>query len=312
MDFGPPTTGPNGGEIVPIKRITDIYPNICSSPTNVECRAKLFPTLPLSEIGQDVICNAQNGLICLNQNQGLQQQCFDYEIRVLCCETNCPTSGTSPTTITTATNTQSSSKTTSTTTSTTTTKSPATSSITTTATMSTSSPTTAIKTPLPTSSTTMLSSPKTSTTSTTKPTPPETTVITTTATQTTSSPTTTKKTPLPTSSTSTTTTTTAPLPTPTPTRERCTKSCIWSDWMDFGPPTTGPNGGEIVPIKRITDIYPNICSSPTNVECRAKLFPTLPLSEIGQDVVCNAQNGLICLNQNQGLQQQCFDYEIRK
>ncbi|XP_076880263.1 mucin-5AC-like [Brachyhypopomus gauderio] len=263
MDFGPPTTGPNGGEIVPIKRISNIYPNICSSPTEVECRAKLFPALPLSQLGQSVICNAQNGLICLNQNQGLQQQCFDYEIRVLCCETNCPTIptttfGPSPTTT------------------------------------SGPSPTTTMTLTTTTSPTT------TSTTTTTKPT----TQTSTTTTTTTTTPTTT-----PTTQTSTTTTTTTP--TPTPTTGGCTKSCKWSGWMDFGPPTTGPNGGEIVPIKRISNIYPNICSSPTEVECRAKLFPALPLSQLGQSVICNAQNGLICLNQNQGLQQQCFDYEIR-
>ncbi|XP_060796693.1 mucin-5AC-like, partial [Neoarius graeffei] len=85
----------------------------------------------------------------------------------------------------------------------------------------------------------------------------------------------------------------------------------WSDWMDFGPPTTGPNGGEIVPVKRISENYPNVCSTPTKVECRAKLYPGLSLSQLGQVVTCNAHDGLICLNQNQGPQQQCFDYEIR-
>lgn len=30
-------------------------------------------------------CNVKDGLICLNKNQGLEQQCFDYEIKVFCC-----------------------------------------------------------------------------------------------------------------------------------------------------------------------------------------------------------------------------------
>ncbi|XP_053369522.1 mucin-5AC [Clarias gariepinus] len=236
MDFGPPTTGPNGGEVVPIGKIRQTYSKICSTPQNVECRAKLYPSLPLSQLGQIVTCNAQEGLICLNQNQGLQQQCFDYEIRVSCCEMKGPGCTT----------------------------------------------------------------PKTHTTTTSTPTP------TPTSTTTTSKPTT--STPTPTPTTTTTTTITTPTPSMTPS---CTLECSWSDWMDFGPPTAGPNGGEVVPIRQIRQTYPKICSTPQNVECRAKLYPSLPLSQLGQIVTCNAQEGLICLNQNQGLQQQCFDYEIR-
>ncbi|KAG5848633.1 hypothetical protein ANANG_G00100690, partial [Anguilla anguilla] len=47
-----------------------------------------------SELGQDVECNRSVGLICLNKNQGLQKQCFDYEIKVKCCQP-CPSPGTS-------------------------------------------------------------------------------------------------------------------------------------------------------------------------------------------------------------------------
>ncbi|XP_053369523.1 rho GTPase-activating protein gacK-like [Clarias gariepinus] len=213
MDFGPPTTGPNGGEVVPIGKIRQTYPKICSTPRNVECRAKLYPSLPLSQLGQTVTCNAQEGLICLNQNQGLQQQCFDYEIRVSCCEMKgpgCTTPKTHTTTITT---------------------------------------TTSTPTPTPTSTTTT-------------------------------------STPTPTPTTTTMTTTTTPTSSSTP---PCMLECSWSDWMDFGPPTTGPNGGEVVPIRRISQTYPKLCSSPQQVECRAKLYPALPLSQLGPGLH-NTQN----------------------
>jgi len=89
MDFGSPTTGPEGGEIVPIKTITNTFVNTCSAPTEVECHAKLFPGLLLSQLGQVVTCNTKDGLVCLNKNQGVTQQCFDYEIKVLCCHGLC-------------------------------------------------------------------------------------------------------------------------------------------------------------------------------------------------------------------------------
>lgn len=83
-------------------------PNGCSSPNKVECRAKLYPDLLLSQLGQEVTCNTEDGLVCLNKNQPITQQCFDYEIRVYCCQGLCdtttlptsPTLSTSPTSLT--------------------------------------------------------------------------------------------------------------------------------------------------------------------------------------------------------------------
>uniref|UniRef100_A0A671K5G8 Mucin-5AC-like n=1 Tax=Sinocyclocheilus anshuiensis TaxID=1608454 RepID=A0A671K5G8_9TELE len=87
--------------------------------------------------------------------------------------------------------------------------------------------------------------------------------------------------------------------------------CHWSDWNDSGGPTTGPDGGEVVPIKRLTDTYPTICSALKEVQCRAKRYPGVPLSQLGQVVKCNMKDGLVCQNKNQGLAQQCYEYEIR-
>uniref|UniRef100_A0A8D2D4H9 Mucin-2 n=1 Tax=Sciurus vulgaris TaxID=55149 RepID=A0A8D2D4H9_SCIVU len=46
---------------------------------------QFFPDTPLEELGQQVTCNTREGLICLNKDQ-LPPICYNYEIRVQCCE----------------------------------------------------------------------------------------------------------------------------------------------------------------------------------------------------------------------------------
>uniref|UniRef100_A0A4W5NJ86 WxxW domain-containing protein n=1 Tax=Hucho hucho TaxID=62062 RepID=A0A4W5NJ86_9TELE len=89
------------------------------------------------------------------------------------------------------------------------------------------------------------------------------------------------------------------------------KSCVWSDWINLGQPTSGSEGGDNESIKNIVAAGYHICSAPEAVECRAKQYPGLQISQLGQDVTCNPSVGLICDNNKQGLQQKCFDYEIR-
>jgi len=275
-NFGGPTTGPDGGEIVHIKQITDTYSPICTSLKDVECRAKLYPGVPFSQLGQVVKCNVKDGLVCFNKNQGLEQQCLDYEIRVLCCvgnhssiTTQCPTatmvsSGTtsvSPNTIKTSER------------------------------FSASTITSIIS--IPTLSTIMPTLP--STTQTAPNLPSGTSIYTT---------------PMISKSLSTASTTSPLSKTATlTTKPGC--MCRWSEWLDLGGPTTGPEGGETVSIKTVLDSYPTICSVPKEVECRAKNYPRLSLSQLNQVVKCNAKDGLVCLNKNQDITHQCFDYEIR-
>ncbi|XP_041918577.1 mucin-5AC-like [Alosa sapidissima] len=237
IDQGPTTPGTDGGDSVSISQLVNSGRISCKQPTEVECRAKLYPTLTLSQLGQDVICNPSVGLVCLNKNQGNKQVCFNYEIRVRCCGPCTSTTTTTPT--------------------------------------STSTPST------PTTSTT--------------------TSTTTTTTKRTSTPVTTK----PSTSTTTSVPTTSPLSSTTP----CT--CEWSDWIDQGPTTPGTDGGDSVSISQLVNSGRISCKQPTEVECRAKLYPTLTLSQLGQDVICNPSVGLVCLNKNQGNKQVCFNYEIR-
>ncbi|CAL8349496.1 unnamed protein product [Merluccius merluccius] len=183
----------------------------------------------------------------------------------------------------------------------------------------------------PTATTVTTTSPTTMTTTT--PIPTTTTPTTVTSPTTTTTPVPPTSTPAPivlsstTSPTTTTTTTTTPTTTPVPTTPTKTTpwtttspvtptcpgimTCDWSEWFNFGEPTTGPNGGEDESIQKIIAAGHGICSAPEDVECRAILYPTLPLSEVGQDVTCNPRVGLVCRNNEQGLQQQCLDYKIR-
>ncbi|XP_076144091.1 mucin-5AC-like [Alosa pseudoharengus] len=239
IDLGPPTTGADGGETESISQLINSGRIGCKQPTEVECRAKMYPTLPLSQLGQDVICNPSEGLVCLNKNQANKQECFNYEIRVRCCGPCTTTTTTTPT--------------------------------------STSTPSTPTT---PTSTTT-------STTTTTTETP---------------------STPVPIMS-STSTTTSVPTTSPVPGTTPCT--CEWSNWIDLGPPTPGTDGGDTESISQLINSGRIGCIQPTEVECRAKMYPTLPLSQLGQDVICNPSVGLVCLNKNQANKQECFNYEIR-
>uniref|UniRef100_A0A8D0EWD7 Mucin 2, oligomeric mucus/gel-forming n=1 Tax=Strix occidentalis caurina TaxID=311401 RepID=A0A8D0EWD7_STROC len=84
---------------------------ICEAPEKIECRAKEKPDVSLEELGQKVECNVTYGLICKNEDQDptMWQLCYNYEIRVNCCEwyeipcettpTPTPTSTTTSTTV---------------------------------------------------------------------------------------------------------------------------------------------------------------------------------------------------------------------
>ncbi|XP_044538021.1 mucin-5AC [Gracilinanus agilis] len=103
VDF--PSSGPNSGDVETYNNIMARGEKICHKPeyiTQLECRAETHPEVSIEEIGQVVECNRDYGLICRNQDQkGKFKMCFNYEIRVLCCEPmeNCPiTTAASPTT----------------------------------------------------------------------------------------------------------------------------------------------------------------------------------------------------------------------
>ncbi|KAL3066151.1 hypothetical protein OYC64_016155 [Pagothenia borchgrevinki] len=314
INLGEPTTGPNGGDDESIQKIISDGYHICSAPEEVQCRSVLYPGLPMSEMGQTVTCNKDVGLICNNKQQGLQQQCFDYEIRFQCCGCQTPstTGPTTPSTPSTTVTTRTPS-TPSTTVTTTTPSTPSTTVTTTTpSTPSTTVPTTTPSTPSTTVTTTTPSTPSTTVTTTT---PSTTSTTVPTATPSTPSTTVTASTHLSTTTTTPSTTTETITTTPPITTAPCPgghdMTCGWSEWINLGEPTTGPNGGDDESIQKIISDGYHICSAPEEVQCRSVLYPGLPMSEMGQTVTCNKDVGFICNNKQQGPKQQCFDYEIR-
>ncbi|XP_071014651.1 mucin-5AC-like [Oncorhynchus clarkii lewisi] len=72
--------------------------NICEKPSNIQCRAEKYPNVSISQVGQVVQCNVAEGLTCRNEDQsGPFPLCFNYQVRVLCCDEDLCTS--KPTTI---------------------------------------------------------------------------------------------------------------------------------------------------------------------------------------------------------------------
>ncbi|GAB1292921.1 Mucin 5, subtype B, tracheobronchial [Apodemus speciosus] len=92
----------------------------------------------------------------------------------------------------------------------------------------------------------------------------------------------------------------------------CKSQCTWTDWLDSDKPQPGQFGGDIETyyhIQNKTGI--EICKKPVDIECEAVLFPSMSFQQLGQEVVCNVDFGLICRNSKQDDNQTCFNYHIR-
>ncbi|KAM9149379.1 mucin-5AC-like [Pangshura tecta] len=310
VDF--PSSGPKEGDIETYDNIMAAGQIICKKPANIECRAENYPDMSIDEVGQIVQCDVNFGLMCKNEDQiGKFKMCFNYEIRVLCCEENlnCP----SPTTSI----------------ATTTIRTPPTTVTKTTTEVTTSTQPPGTETPgTTTSETPPITTPKTTTRSTTGTTSLPTKEITTASTISTTLPATTSvetTTSEATQSTSTTGTTTRPtteIPTtsPIPTTPRtttssttkCQPTCTWSKWFDVDFPSSGPKEGDIETYDNIMAAGQIICKKPANIECRAENYPDMSIDEVGQIVQCDVNFGLMCKNEDQiGKFKMCLNYEIR-
>ncbi|GAB0190061.1 mucin-2 [Grus japonensis] len=86
FDVSKPHEG--GGDYETYDEIRKHGNKICEAPEKIECRAKEKPDMSLEELGQKVECNVTYGLICKNEEQDatMWQLCYNYEIRVNCCE----------------------------------------------------------------------------------------------------------------------------------------------------------------------------------------------------------------------------------
>ncbi|KAM9495184.1 mucin-2-like [Clarias gariepinus] len=194
-----------GNDLETYENIKKNKTDICEYPEDIKCRAVISPDMTLEEFvqitGQVVQCNVSFGLVCEKKKQTLRPyKCFDYEIKVLCCDCLKTPTTPVPTTTTSSPSSPPSTITTTESTSTPPTPQPTTTSVPTTTTKSTSTP------PTPPSTTTTTESTSTPLTPTTPPIPPTTT---------TETPTTTTSAPTTTTESTTTHTTTTPLPTTT-------------------------------------------------------------------------------------------------
>uniref|UniRef100_A0A2K6PXU8 Mucin 5B, oligomeric mucus/gel-forming n=1 Tax=Rhinopithecus roxellana TaxID=61622 RepID=A0A2K6PXU8_RHIRO len=92
LDYSYPMSGPSGGDLETYSNIRAAGGAICEQPLGLECRAQAQPGVPLRELGQVVECSLDVGLVCRNRQQvGKFKMCFNYEIRVFCCNySHCP------------------------------------------------------------------------------------------------------------------------------------------------------------------------------------------------------------------------------
>ncbi|XP_021119396.1 mucin-5B [Heterocephalus glaber] len=91
VDF--PTSGVPGGDVETYDNIRAAGGKMCLAPEKIECRAENYPEVSIDQIGQVVVCSLQTGLVCRNEDQtGMFTMCFNYNVRVLCCDrSHCPT-----------------------------------------------------------------------------------------------------------------------------------------------------------------------------------------------------------------------------
>uniref|UniRef100_M3Y4X2 Mucin 5AC, oligomeric mucus/gel-forming n=1 Tax=Mustela putorius furo TaxID=9669 RepID=M3Y4X2_MUSPF len=296
LDISRPGRGTDSGDFDTLENLRAHGYQVCAAPKKVECQAEEAPGVPLQVLGQHVECSPTVGLTCYNHKQtsGL---CHNYQIRILCCfpRTCSPSSSPAQTTPPAASgNTETGPTREVSGVSSVPTEhkiSPATVAATGTSILSTTS-----ETPAP-GATVPVQAPGTTTTPPGTPTP---------APGTTTAP---PGTPTP-ALEKTTLLTLTPMPIST-THEPCLKQlCTWTHWIDSSYPEPGINSGDF-------DTFPNLrakgykfCAKPNNVECRAEFFPNVPLEELGQDLICDKNVGLLCLNKNQ-LPPICYNYAIR-
>ncbi|XP_049676662.1 mucin-2 isoform X7 [Accipiter gentilis] len=302
---------------------------ICEAPEDIECRAKDNPDMSLEELGQKVECNVTYGLICKNEEQDatMWQLCYNYEIRVNCCEwseISCETTSTlSPTPTATSTTTSTTVPITTTVRQSTavTTMPIPTPTITSKFTSSVTTPVTSTSPAPPSSTTRTVSPPPVSTTAPT-PTPsepPSSTATTTmpprsTTSSTLGTTTMVSGTPAP---TPTTATTSMPTPTYTTTSSPPDCDCIWTDWIDVSYPNSSDrNSGDYETFENILKNDSSwVCAKAENISCRAEKFPHIPIADLGQKVECSVNTGLICNNSDQVIggiipMPVCLNYEI--
>ncbi len=84
-----PEPGTSGGDFETFENLRKRGYQICNEPLDIECQAQLFPGMPLEKLEQKVTCDKNSGLTCLNSEQS-PPLCYNYKLRVYCCDEAAP------------------------------------------------------------------------------------------------------------------------------------------------------------------------------------------------------------------------------
>uniref|UniRef100_A0A663EUW0 VWFD domain-containing protein n=1 Tax=Aquila chrysaetos chrysaetos TaxID=223781 RepID=A0A663EUW0_AQUCH len=89
FDLDSPSPGSQNGDIETLEKIRAAGYALCDEPQDIMCRAKDYRNRSLDKLGQKIECSLDTGLVCRNKDQIKKYpMCFDYEIKVLCCDRN--------------------------------------------------------------------------------------------------------------------------------------------------------------------------------------------------------------------------------
>ncbi|XP_049569372.1 mucin-5B [Orcinus orca] len=92
----------------------------------------------------------------------------------------------------------------------------------------------------------------------------------------------------------------------------CQPKCQWTEWFDGDSPTSGVRGGDMETYDNIRAAGGKVCQQPQKIECRAESYPEVSIEQIGQELSCSLEVGLVCRNDDQrGKFTMCFNYNIR-
>ncbi|XP_035183463.1 mucin-5AC-like [Oxyura jamaicensis] len=83
-DSTQPKTGEDSGDYETFENLKQNGYSVCKNPSRVQCRAEEYPDRELEYLDQIVECSQTRGLICNNKDQE-SKQCYNYNIRILCC-----------------------------------------------------------------------------------------------------------------------------------------------------------------------------------------------------------------------------------
>ncbi|XP_041522462.1 mucin-5B [Microtus oregoni] len=296
-DESHPEPGTTGGDFETFENLRQKGYQVCQSPAAIECRAEKFPSMDLQKLGQKVNCDPSWGLKCLNSEQS-PPLCYNYELRVLCCDyvpcSSTLTSGASTTQSRPEINRDTQRPTQSTQTASSVSKS--------TPLWTTEGKETSLDTIHSSRQTVTFASKRRATSHHIGATKSASSLVTSSATSVFNSQT---------GSTSRASTVTQIISSPV-TSTSCQPQCQWTGWLDTDYPTSDSEGEDIETYERIRATGADICEQPQGIQCVAQNYPDMSLDMLGQEVTCDVNFGLVCRNRDQkGDFGMCYNYMIR-